>query len=715
MKVKRIVKTFLLITIFTLLFSKNVVAAPTDTTKENFKMVAENSRLELWIDEFCAQIEVIDKDTDMVWSSSISDETFDITTLNKNFQKRLKSLFEISYTDLKKGYGAVMTNSLADIEYTTTVESITNGVKVYYDLKGPAVKIAIEFILDGDRLTVNIPLEDFQEYGAYSVTSLRILPYLLGAPDTVDGFYFFPDGSGAIMEFKDPSHFGESEMVLNVYGDLKNYSALLSEWVQEEPTVMIPVFGAAIEDDGVLAIITKGEEASQIKLLPTNNVVPVNRLNCEFIFRRNFIDQRVSDKSVVIFDRDYIKEDRSVSYIFLEEKKNSYSDMAVKYREYLVETQNLKVQKDDKVKVSFDLFMGIKERGMLFDVFKSVTTFSQAQSILESLQKAGVEVMDVQLKGWMKNGYDSGPVQFPVNSKLGGAKGLNGLIDYAIKNNVNLSLITDLVEANSKYGGFSKRNDVVYLGNKAILTNYKQSKFLLAPSAFKNKFDSFVKKVEDYKLSGIQLENIGQNVIYNYNSDKYETAKDCIVTYTEMLSRLNNTYSNTSVEGGNAYVIPYVDKVTNIPMSDTGFQLTTKAVPFYQIAFHGIVDYTGTAGNLSSDLEKEKLKWIELGYMPYFELTYKGSEALMDTKYNKLFSSGYYEWGDSLIEIYKEFSTNLQDVWNQTIEKHEEIKEDVYKVTYSNGTCIYVNYNKNSVSVDGLKVDAMNYVIKAVK
>lgn len=715
MKVKRIVKTFLLITIFTLLFSKNVVAAPTDTTKENFKMVAENSRLELWIDEFCAQIEVIDKDTDMVWSSSISDETFDITTLNKNFQKRLKSLFEISYTDLKKGYGAVMTNSLADIEYTTTVESITNGVKVYYDLKGPAVKIAIEFILDGDRLTVNIPLEDFQEYGAYSVTSLRILPYLLGAPDTVDGFYFFPDGSGAIMEFKDPSHFGESEMVLNVYGDLKNYSALLSEWVQEEPTVMIPVFGAAIEDDGVLAVITKGEEASQIKLLPTNNVVPVNRLNCEFIFRRNFIDQRVSDKSVVIFDRDYIKEDRSVSYIFLEEKKNSYSDMAVKYREYLVETQNLKVQKDDKVKVSFDLFMGIKERGMLFDVFKSVTTFSQAQSILESLQKAGVEVMDVQLKGWMKNGYDSGPVQFPVNSKLGGAKGLNGLIDYAIKNNVNLSLITDLVEANSKYGGFSKRNDVVYLGNKAILTNYKQSKFLLAPSAFKNKFDSFVKKVEDYKLSGIQLENIGQNVIYNYNSDKYETAKDCIVTYTEMLSRLNNTYSNTSVEGGNAYVIPYVDKVTNIPMSDTGFQLTTKAVPFYQIAFHGIVDYTGTAGNLSSDLEKEKLKWIELGYMPYFELTYKGSEALMDTKYNKLFSSGYYEWGDSLIEIYKEFSTNLQDVWNQTIEKHEEIKEDVYKVTYSNGTCIYVNYNKNSVSVDGLKVDAMNYVIKAVK
>lgn len=715
MNVKRLVKTFLLVTIFTLLFASNVVAAPADTTKENFKKVAENSRFELWIDELCAQIEVVDKDRDMIWSSSISDETFDITTLNKNFQKKLKSLFEISYTDLKKGYGAVMTNSLVDIEYTTTVESITNGVKVYYDLKGPAVKLAIEFLIEEDRLTVNIPQKDFEEYGAYAVTSLRMLPYILGAPDTADGFYFFPDGSGAIMEFKDRSHFGESEMVLNVYGDLKGYSALLSKWVQEEPTVMLPVFGAAIEGNGVLAIITKGEEASQIKLLPTNNVVPVNRLNCEFIFRRNFIDQRVSDKSVVIYDHDYMKEDRSISYFFLEKNKNTYSDMAIKYREYLIETQNLSVKKDEKVKVSIDLFMGIKERGMLFDVFKSVTTFSQAKTILESFKKAGVELMDVQLKGWMKNGYGSGPVQFPVNSKLGRTKGLSTLTNYAIENNINLSLVTDLVEASSKYGGFSKRNDVVYLGNKSILTNYKQSKFLLAPSAFKNKFDSFINTAEDYELTGIQLENIGQNVVYNYNSNHYQTAKDCLTTYTDMLLKLNSTYRNTSVEGGNAYVIPYVDKVTNIPLSDTGFQLTTKAVPFYQIVFHGIVDYTGTAGNLSSDLEKEKLKWIELGYMPYFELTYKGSEALMNTKYNKLFSSGYDEWSESLIEMYKEFSTNLQVVWNQTIEKHEEIKDDVYKVTYSNGTCIYINYNKNKVLVDGVKVDAMNYIVKAVK
>lgn len=710
---KKILRTILLVSMFTLLCVQGVMAAPAEN--DSYKKVAEDSQLELWIDDLCAQIEVVDKETGMVWESSISDETFDISTLNPNFQKKIKSLFVINYTNLDKGYGAVMSSSLAELEYDTTVEKIENGVKIYYDLKLPEIKLAIEFKLVDGNLVVSIPDNDFEEYGQYAMTSIRLLPYFLGAPDDIDGFYFYPDGSGAIMDFKDSVHFGESEMSLNVYGNLKNYEGMLETWAQEDPIVMLPVFGAAIEEEGVLAVITGGAEASQIKLLPTNAVVPVNSLNCEFIYRRSFNDQRVTDQSVSIFDRDYIKEDRSITYIFLDENKNSYSDMAVKYREYLMENEGVTKKEEDDVKVSVDLFMGIKERGMLFDVFKPVTTFSEAKSILESLKESGVSAIDVQLKGWMKNGYGSQPVQFPPNSKLGGTKGLNNLANYASENDINLSLIVDMVEAQSKYGGFSKRNDVVYLGNKAILTDYDESTFLLAPFAIKENFESFMKKAEKYNLGGIQLANIGSNVVYNYNSTNYETAADAIEVYSEMITKLNDTFQQSSVQGGNVYVIPYVDKVTDIPMSDTGFQLTTKAVPFYQIAFHGIVNYTGTAGNLTSDLEKEKLKWVELGYMPYYELTHDGSEDLMYTSYNQLFTSGYSEWGESLIDVYKEFSENLQGVWNETIESHEEIKDDVIKVTYSNGTSIYVNYSKKDVTVDNIKVGAMSYVVEEVK
>ena len=127
---------------------------------------------------------------------------------------------------------------------------------------------------------------------------------------------------------------------------------------------------------------------------------------------------------------------------------------------------------------------------------------------------------------------------------------------------------------------------------------------------------------------------------------------------------------------------------------------------------HGLTEYTGQAANLSSDLEKEKLKWVEFGYIPYFELTYSGSEDLMYTDYAELFSSEYKSWIDEASEIYKEFNENLKDVWTALITSHEEVKTDVFKVTYDNGKVVYVNYNNEDVVVDGVTVNAMDYVVK---
>lgn len=706
----KIVAAFLLVLAFLLLQSQKVSAADMG----DMEKAAQAGDLELWLDSACAQLAVTNNRTGMIWESGIGEETFDISTLNANFQKKIQSLFIINYTDLKKGYGAVTSAPLADLEYETRVEKYDGGATIYYDLKTPQVKLAVDLKLEEGRLVVTLPEADFEEYGKYSVTSIRMLPYFLGAPDGIEGYYFYPDGSGALMEFQDVAHFGEKELSLNVYGNLTKYPELLPRWTQEDPLVMLPVFGAAVEEHGILAVITQGAETSQIKVLPTNAVVPVNSMNCEFLFRRSFPDQRVKDQSVAIFDQDYIKGDRSLTFLFLEEGKNSYSDMAVACREYFMEEEGLVQKSGEEVRVSLDLFMGVKEKGMLFDVFKTATSFEQAQTIIDYFRDAGVENMDVQLKAWMKNGYNSQPVQFPPASDLGGKKGLNKLAAYAADNNQRLSLIVDFVEANSKAGSFSERNDVVYLGNKGILTNEKESRFLLEPMVVKKNFDSFVKASDGFGLGGIELSNIGNSVLYNYKEGSVRTAGEAVAIYREMLMALKEKYGYAAVQGGNTYVTPYVDKVTDIPDRDNGYQLTTKTVPFYQIVFHGILDYTGTAGNLTSDLQKEKLKWVELGYMPYYELTYTGSEILMDTAYSNLYSSGYKEWGQNLIDNYMEFSQNLQGIWNETIQSHEELQEEVYRVIYSNGTAIYVNYTDAPVTVESVTVEAMDYAVKEV-
>ena len=140
--------------------------------------------------------------------------------------------------------------------------------------------------------------------------------------------------------------------------------------------------------------------------------------------------------------------------------------------------------------------------------------------------------------------------------------------------------------------------------------------------------------------------------------------------------------------------------------------MSTKSVPVFQIAVHGLVNYTGGALNLSSDQDKEKLKWAEFGYVPFFELTYSGSEELMHTDYSELFSSTFSSWVDEATEVYKDFNKNLIDVWNEFIVDHEEVQEDVFKVTYENGKVVYVNYNDVECEVDGNVIDKNSYLVK---
>jgi len=43
--------------------------------------------------------------------------------------------------------------------------------------------------------------------------------------------------------------------------------------------------------------------------------------------------------------------------------------------------------------------------------------------------------------------------------------------------------------------------------------------------------------------------------------------------------------------------------------------------------------------------------------------------------------------------------------------KHEEVEEDVIRVTYDNGVVIYVNYSENTVVCDGVTIAALSYKV----
>lgn len=673
----------------------------------------ENDKFKLEFSNDYSSFLLTDKQTGKVWSSSMNDQMFNMDNVNKKWKEKMTSLFTVNVTELKKGFGVIVSYDLAGTPYTAKAQSTEEGISIAYDLSAAGIRLNVEISLSGDGIKLRIPSKSIEEYSNFSLVTIDVMPFFAGTADGQEGYLFYPDGSGAIMRFDDPSHWNEAAKSYVIYGDIEKHEILNGYFHQNEPTVMLPVFGGNFGEEGFVAYMGEGEESSKITVVPSGNIIASNYIYGSFIYRRGFNDPRVTSKSLKIYDAERLKNDYEINYTILSKGSSSYTDMATAYRNYLLKENKLtKKENADQVTLALDLFMGIEEKGMLFDSLQSLTTFDQAKQILKDLKESVSGKMEATLIGWTASGYGTEPKFLPANRKLGGSKGLSNLLKYTKSEDISLYLETDFLTARTESSGYSKKNDVVYLNNHMILTDIQDKIRLLSPKIVKKNYSELMEEIKDDSLSGLSLKGIGDMVYFNYGKKNAALASECKTYWNEMLSNTKETFGSVISGGGNSYVLSIADRVTKIPYKDSGYQMTTKSVPFYQIVVHGYVDYTGEPGNLSSDLDKVCLKWIEYGYLPYYELTWDSPERLMYTEYNSLFSSKYLEWEERIVESYNKIQQALGNVINEEIVFHDELMEEVYCTGYSNGTKIYVNYNKEEVTVDGIIIQPRDFVVK---
>ena len=673
--------------------------------------IAENSRLRLYLTQDLAGFSVEDKENGMIWSSSMNDETF-TGKVNALWEKKMNSLLMINYTNLRQGLGVINNMALlADKQLSASWEPIEQGALLHYDLGASQISLDVEIRLEEDGFSVRVPYAGIREYGEFSLVSMDLLPFLCSASDQAEGYFFYPDGSGALMMFQDNAHVNESTQLYSLYGSLERESSLLDFFAQEEPQAMLPVFGMRRGGHALLAIIEQGDETARISLNCSNKIMKINYLFANLQYRRGFDDKRVTNRSIKIYDNQAMETDYALRIVLLPDEQADYSGMACAYRDYLLETGTLSRQETTGA-MALDLFLMAPEDGLLFDTPRTVTTLAQAEKMLGEMYQAGLRNLQVTLKGWSRAGHGNAPDRFPLNRTVGSEKALQSLTEKARALGYTLSLSANLLEAKSTQGGYSKRNDVVYLSNYTILTDEKETTFILSPDVTAEKADALADKAAGLALSGLRFERLGEMLGYNYFSRREISTAECRALYQQMLhSAREKGLSSLSAQGGAAWLLPYVDQVTEIPYADHGFQFTSQSVPFYQMALHGMVGYTAKPGNLSSDLERETLRWVEMGYTPYFELTYESTEELMYTEYKSLFSAQYTAWLEKLAQIARKFQEGpLAQIQGALMIRHDKVGPQAFRVFYDNGCAVYVNYASEAVTVDGHEIPGMGYL-----
>jgi len=719
MDYRRIIATIIGITIILtgILAYKCTVCADslkTDYMKtDGYKVIAESETLILYYNYEKFSIAVEDKRNSFVWSSVIPDN-YNMEKVSDLWKSNMNSLFNVGYFNSK-----VKTDKEVEVNCLNTnpkveAKPINRGVSLKFSLTSININVTLDIRLQDNWQDISIPSGGIEEKGEYLLSSMKLLPFLGAANDNEPGYVFYPDQCGAISYFKTEHPQTVMAKSWHVFGINNIEDIFVSDGQHNTGVACMPVFGIKKGDNAILAVISEGEQDSFIVYRPSGDAVNLYRIYTDFVYRRLFSYIKNDAKLIKTYDTVMIQQNRSIRYIFLAEDEADYSGMANAYRSYLIDIKKLRRSRilGNKIPLGLDIFMGITEERILVDKFISATTFDQACSIVDEFLKQGVGEIQVNLVGWTDRGYGSYPAHIPPDRKLGGEKGLLRIVEYSKTKDFPLFLQVNFVNASKGSRGFSLGKDTVHRKNGTVLSTGSKDRFLLNPAISWSIFTKhFIPWMKNYRISGLTFEKFGELSYYDYNIKQPVQNNETIGYWNKFMEESSNTFGFAAAHGGNAYILENVDRLFDIPFKDSGQIFTDECIPFYQMTVHGLIPYSSSPGNLFYDETTQKLKWVEYGYIPYYQLTYRESNILKNTRYKQLFASCYRDWLDTAINIYKEFNSRLDNVWSEYIIEHKKIKDGLFRVKYQNSATVYVNYNEEAEEVDGYYVNALDYLV----
>jgi len=721
---KTVYKIIILMLSISLLISSLSVSASTKTLKifdapKEYTDICSKNGITLQYSGELRAVRLIDSESKEVkWNSVVTKEIFDSSESTKTWKSQLNSVLVIRYAPSEDTRG---NNSLiCSAEETVKVKEflLDDGIRLDMDFTSVEISLCMEIVLTENGIEVSIPFESIEEYGKNYLLSADVFPFFGAASKESDGYILYPDGSGALSYFSktDEKPLYTESMVLDIYGTLDT-EKLLSE--EENPSVMLPVYGIKSEEKAFLATITQGDYNAQICVNSAVNTspVPINYAMFRFVFRNEYrlylsnissaqSDNKEQPKYGIKREKNLIDTERKIRFFLLEGENADYSGMANIYREYLLKVGKLKKSEVlNNNSLFLTVFMGARKQDTFFKGFVETCDFEDAYKIIRDYLDKGVANLQVRLRGWSNDGYGSFPQSLSPAWKLGGKKGIKSLEKLAKKEEaLNLFLELNVTEALSKAGGFSKKRDVLIKGNSIPVSDVSEERFILSANKSLSLYAKAQKKLSYMKSSAFAVQSIG-NTIY---SNAYKKNPHTRAASAELFSGIAN---GNAVEGGNLYLLSSATQLSDIPLEASMHVNTDESVPFYQMVVYGSIPYSSSPGNLYYDIDEIKLKWIEYGYTPSFEITSKSTADLKETSYNQLFTAENGKWQPKIMEIYDEFSKKISVVRNAFIIKHQRIDDGVYRVAYSNGFEIYINYNTEEYSLGEIKIEAMNYVI----
>ncbi len=595
---------------------------------------------------------------------------------------------------------------------------------------GPVFNVSVIYRLEGGDLVVEIPYSDIRYRADYPITYVSPLPMFGAAGTQEEGFMLVPEGGGALINFNN-GKISQSAYYANMYG--WDYGIERLEVVSETENAF-PVFGVSRKGAGSFICVMEG--ASSFGGVSADISGRYNSYN--WIYGKYNVlhsgQYNVSAKTaqlVYMYEPDIPQETVVQRYRFLQ--SDSYVDMANAYGDYLRASHEALASSvsSAEMPVSVEILGAIDKTEVKFGVpaktAVAATTFDQAQGIAEDLLSAGAKNLNVRFSGWANGGVRQRVLtSVHTDGCLGGDGGMKRLIAWAKEKGIHLSFdgISCFAYDSGIFNGFLAFSNAarfatreqIKLYNYDIIT-YTQAEwqdpfYLVKPSYADSCARNLLKALQDRGAEGVSFRDIGDLLSADYNPKETVNRERVRTMNQEILSAAGEQGMRVVVKKGNDYAIPYADLITDMNLSGQAYAITDRRVPFYQIALHGMKDYTGAPVNLARDSTEELLISAEYGAGLSFTFMNADGKILQETDYSGYYGANYDSWKESAREMITRYQTEMAGLNQQRITGHDHIDQNVTVTTYADGTRVYVNYTDMPWTGDGVTVPARDYLVK---
>nr|MCR5754327.1 hypothetical protein [Acetatifactor sp.] len=716
-----------------------------------------------------------DKESGYLWKTGLDAAT------NKELKKKAKKAKtdeDFAYLaehpaeeNLNEIYTA-FANSLVSIEYreVNNVETLKKASSADKDSESKLSKISdSEYCLDVDfkeidiqmkvyitfgekKISYKIPFEEITGEGINALTDLYLTPFLGSSggevlnynPETGEydipakkdaptGYAMVPDGSGALVRFRDNT---VSFQAYNgdVYGvdpsQGEYYYTELSDAIPLKNPVM-PVFGVAYGNDQVafVAYADEGDEYMSIMCTPEENVTYYTWTCPRFTYNLKFykVYNKAGDGYFSLMDEPN-RFDINMTYEFLtgngtgSTEAANYVGMARTYRNHLIENGILNAggnTQSGDIPIRLDFIMSDAKNSVVGMENVVVTTTDDVEEILSDVASKGIANINSGLSGWQKKGVSfSRPYTQKFSAEIGGKGSFEKLFKEFAEQGIDVSYAQDYVTINEKMLNYYKtavrhvNSWYAFVNKSALLMDTVPDQFFgyAIPAKSAEWLTKQYEKMKEHS-SSMTVEGIGSILAgtYSNSGEKYSVSEATDLYQQTFANMKEDVLFNIETPG--KYLWQYTDRYLQAPVGNSQYIFETDAVPFLQLVLNGTMEVYAPYANFSFYTQRDILKMIDYNLYPSFILSKKPSYELMDTVSSDLYSTEYALYADLIQELYGEINEVQSKVAGYEWTDRKVLESGVIVNSYENNGKtkeVVVNYTSNAISYNGHTVEAQS-------